>query len=51
MADKYYLDQEGLTRLVQYIHNELDGKANSGDIPADVALKSDLVDYLKASDA
>ena len=47
MANKYYLDQEGLERLVQYINDALSGKADSGDIPADVALKSDLQDYMR----
>lgn len=50
MADKHYLDQEGLERLVQFIHNALDEKADIGDIPANVALKSDLIDYVKSAD-
>ena len=50
MANKTYLDQEGLERLVQYINDALKGKANTGDIPEDVALKSDLADYIKADE-
>ncbi len=50
MANKTYLDQEGLERLVQYINDALSGKANAGDIPADVALKADLVGFLKRAD-
>ena len=50
MANKTYLDQEGLERLVQYINDALKGKANAGDIPEDVALKSDLADYIKADE-
>lgn len=50
MADKTYLDQEGLERLVQYINDALRGKANTGDIPEDVALKEDLADFLKRAD-
>ena len=50
MANKTYLDQEGLERLVQYINDALKGKANTGDIPADVALKSDLSDFVKSDD-
>lgn len=50
MANKTYLDQEGLERLVQYINDALKGKANTGDIPEDVALKSDLADFVKSDD-
>ena len=50
MADKTYLDQEGLERLVQYINDALRGKANAGDIPEDVALKEDLAEFLKRAD-
>lgn len=50
MADKTYLDQEGLERLVRYINDALRGKANAGDIPEDVALKEDLADFLKRAD-
>lgn len=42
MADKYYLDQEGLERLVQYINNALSAKANSADVPS----KEDLDEYI-----
>lgn len=50
MANKTYLDQEGLERLVQYINDALRGKANVGDIPADVVLKDDLAEYVKTDD-
>lgn len=50
MANKNYLDQEGLERLVRYINDALNNKADVGAIPADVALKSDLEDYVKAND-
>lgn len=50
MANKTYLDQEGLERLVQYINDALSGKANVGDIPADVVLKDDLAEYVKSDD-
>ena len=42
MAEKYYLDQEGLERLVQYINNALSAKANSADVPS----KEDLDEYI-----
>ena len=42
MAEKYYLDQEGLERLVQYINNALSAKANSTDVPS----KEDLDEYI-----
>ena len=42
MAEKYYLDQEGLERLVQYINNALSAKANSADVPS----KNDLDEYI-----
>lgn len=50
MANKTYLDQEGLERLVQYINNALSGKANVGDIPANVVLQDDLADYVKTDE-
>ena len=50
MAEKLYLDQEGLKRLVQYINNALKDKANVGDIPEDVVVKSDLADYIKTAE-
>ena len=50
MATKYYLDQPGLERLVDYINNSLDNKANIGDIPANVVVKADLADYALKSD-
>jgi len=50
MADKYYLDQAGLERLVQYINDALRGKADAGAIPENVVVKSDLADYMKAED-
>lgn len=52
MADKkQYLDQSGLERLVKYINDALNSKADVGDIPNDVALKSDLVDFITANEA
>lgn len=50
MANKTYLDQEGLERLVQYINDALKGKANAGDIPEDVVLKDELADYVKVDE-
>ena len=50
MATKYYLDQPGLERLVDYINNSLSNKANAGDIPDNVVVKSDLADYALKSD-
>ena len=50
MATKYYLDQEGLERLVEYINNALSGKANIGDIPANVVVTDDLLDYVRNED-
>ena len=50
MSAKYYLDQEGLERLVEYINNSLEGKANIGDVPADVVVVSDLADYALKSE-
>ena len=50
MATKYYLDQPGLERLVDYINNSLDNKANIGDVPANVVVKADLADYALKSD-
>ena len=51
MADKkYYLDQPGLERLVDYINNSLNNKANVGDVPANVVVQSDLVNYALKSD-
>lgn len=42
MAEKYYLDQEGLERLVQYINDSLASKANNSDVPS----KKDLDEYI-----
>lgn len=50
MANKTYLDQEGLERLVQYINDALKGKANTGDIPEDVVLKDELANYVKVDE-
>lgn len=50
MATKYYLDQPGLERLVDYINNSLNNKANVGDVPANVVVRSDLADYALKSD-
>ena len=50
MAEKYYLDQDGVVRLVGYINDALDSKANVGEIPADVVVQSDLADYALKSD-
>ncbi len=50
MATKYYLDQPGLERLVDYINNALGNKANIGDVPANVVVQSDLADYALKSD-
>ena len=50
MATKYYLDQPGLERLVDYINNSLNNKANVGDVPANVVVRSDLEPYALKSD-
>ena len=50
MATKYYLDQPGLERLVEYINNSLNNKANVGDVPANVVVQSDLANYALKSD-
>lgn len=50
MATKYYLDQPGLERLVEYINNSLSNKANVGDMPENVVVKADLDEYAKKSD-
>ena len=53
MATKYYLDQEGLERLVDYIQNELGDKVSKGDqisLPNDLVYEADLADYAKKSD-
>ena len=50
MATKYYLDQPGLERLVDYINNSLSSKANVGDMPENVVVRSDLADYALKSD-
>ena len=53
MSAKYYLDQEGLERLVDYINNGLSGKVNKGEqvvLPEDLVREADLVDYAKKSD-
>lgn len=53
MADKkYYLDQPGLERLVEYINNSLDRKVNVGEIeiPDDVVVQADLEPYALKSD-
>ena len=42
MADKQYLDQEGLERLVDYINKALKTKANSADVPT----RQDLDNYI-----
>ena len=50
MATKYYLDQPGLERLVDYINNALGNKANVGDVPANVVVQSDLANYALKSE-
>lgn len=50
MATKYYLDQPGLERLVDYINNSLNNKANVGDVPANVVVQSDLANYALKSE-
>lgn len=50
MATKYYLDQPGLERLVDYINNGLDRKMNIGDIPENVVVTEDLEPYALKSD-
>ena len=43
MAEKQYLDQEGLERLVEYINNALSVKADSSSVPS----KDDLARYIE----
>ena len=50
MATKYYLDQPGLERLVDYINNSLNNKANVGDVPENVVVQSDLEPYALRSE-
>ena len=50
MATKYYLDQPGLERLVEYINNALGNKADVGEIPENVVVQSDLDDYALKSE-
>ena len=50
MAEKFYLDQDGVTRLVGYINDALDNKANVGDVPANVVVQNDLADYALKSE-
>lgn len=50
---KYYLDEEGLERLVSYINDNLAGKVNVGDqveLPKDLVHTADLADYALKSD-
>ena len=50
MAEKYYLDQDGVVRLVGYINDALDGKANVGDVPANMVTQDDLAVYALKSE-
>ncbi len=53
MADKYYLDQPGLERLVDYLNTALANKANVGDIavlPNDIVRQGDLDIYALKED-
>lgn len=53
MATKYYLDQEGLERLVNYINNALAQKADIDtviELPEDLVHEADLADFAKKSD-
>lgn len=43
MAEKQYLDQQGLERLVEYINNALSAKADSASVPS----KDDLARYIE----
>lgn len=43
MAEKQYLDQKGLERLVEYINNALSAKADSASVPS----KDDLARYIE----
>lgn len=49
---KYYLDQEGLEKLVNYIHTALDNKMDKGsvpELPTDIIKREDLNEYAKIS--
>lgn len=49
---KYYLDQEGLEKLVEYIHSALNNKIDKGtipELPTDIVKKEDLNEYVKSS--
>ena len=52
MATKYYLDQEGVERLVSYLNSALDNKMDKGDIeiPDDIVREADLADYAKKNE-
>lgn len=50
---EYYLDSEGLARLVNYINSALDNKADINDIadlPENVVVREDLEPYAKKTD-
>lgn len=50
---KYYLDEDGLERLVNYINDNLAGKVNVGDqveLPSDLVHTADLNSYALKSD-
>ena len=49
---KYYLDQPGLERLVDYINNSLNNKVNVGEIeiPDNVVVQADLAPYALKSE-
>ena len=50
---KYYLDEQGLERLVSFIKDELSNKVNIGDqveLPNNLIYQEDLVDYAKLTD-
>ena len=50
MAEKYYLDQDGVVRLVGYINDALNNKADVGAIPENVVVRADLANYALKSD-
>ena len=50
MAEKYYLDQDGVVRLVEYINDALDGKADVGSVPENMVTQADLADYALKSE-
>jgi len=50
MTKKYYLDQSGLERLVTYINDALNNKADINSIPENVVIRTELANYALKTD-